>query len=568
MPMLNDSEDGSLREVLRCRDTKLEETEQRAVVSTHQCVSGLCVPVAPCIEELEVVAPGLAHLEYRYHERVRVSRDLVSVAAVGSLLTGCLGPPAFSCSRDEQCDVGTGSRCIEGGCASPDELCPSGYRFGSDDRRSGTCASASAETGSETVDSFDPISTTRMDGSSETTSPHSTSDASSETTGAPLSTTGDQCSPDGCRCTVGLSVGFRHSCVTRTDGSVACWGRNEAGQLGIDGVGLSPQLQLSTFESPAIEVTAAMEHTCAVLSDGGVICWGTGRNGAIDGIAPEDPQQAPALPPTRVPGVVSATSVRLSAHASCALLEGDRFACWGRNFSGELMVSDGGSGPVQSGPHLDTPIEGFAMGGSSGCMWSGEALACWGSNSRGQLGSGPVGGSTAEPREVAVSSPPLEVAVGRQHACAIVLDGSAVECWGDNLNAQVTGAIDSLNSYAQPHRLEFGWPNDLAGIVAQRDTTCVRTTAEEVYCWGGVAGGKLGAEGVANGELLWPPARLAVADELPSAPGVVGLGFEHVCILDTDDALWCWGDNDYGQQGPLAPKAGKRAVKISTCAEG
>lgn len=492
---------------------------------------------------------------------------MVFVAAFGSQLTGCLGPPDFTCSRDEQCDLATSSRCIEGGCATPDGGCPSGYRFGSDDRRSGTCASGSG-TGSSTSGPSASVTTSPIDGSSETTSRPSTSGASTESTGAVLTTTGDECGPDECRCASRLSVGFRHSCVVRTDGSVACWGRNDAGQLGIDGVGQSAQLQVSNFDSPAIDIAVAIEHSCAVLDDGGVACWGTGRNGAIDGVAPDDPQQALALPPTRVPGVASAVSVRLSTHASCALLDGGRFSCWGRNFNGELLAPGGGSAPVESGPHLETPIEDFAMGGSSGCMWSTDTVACWGSNSRGQVGSGTIGESTAEPRAVPVSSPPVDVAVGRQHACAIVLDGSQVECWGDNGNTQVTGAEDSLDSYGEPHLLEFEWPRALVELVAHRDTTCARTVAGDVYCWGGAAGGHLGADGIPNGQTLWPPTRLAVADQLPSAPVEVGLGFEHVCTFTADEELWCWGDDDYGQQGPLAPEAGERVVRISTCIDG
>ncbi len=566
--MLDDREDGSLGEILRARDAKLEESQQSAVVSAHERIPCLCVPLAPCIEELEVAAPCLAHLEHRYHETVRASRCLVLVVVIGSLPTGCLGPPAFGCSRDAQCDVTAGSLCIEGGCAAPDAGCPSGYRFGPDDPRSGACASSPGDAGEDPFDTSASISTTLLDGSSESTSALSTSGAASETTGTVIATTGDACGLDECRCAAGLSVGFRHSCVARTDGSVACWGRNDAGQLGIAGVGASPQLQVSTLDAPAIDVAAATEHTCAVLSDGGVSCWGTGRNGAVDGIAPDDPQRAQILPPTRVAGVVGATSVRLSTHASCALLEGDRFACWGRNSNGELLASGGGPGPVESGPHLETAIEGFAMGGSSGCMWSTQTLACWGSNARGQLGSGSVGGSTDEPRVVAISSVPVDVAVGRQHACAIVQEGAEVECWGDNENAQVNGPDDSMSSYAEPLRVAFEWPASLVAIVAQRDTTCVRTISSDVYCWGGVAGGQLGAEGFSNGQALWPPARLGVIDELPVPPTVIGLGFEHVCILDAEDALWCWGDDQYGKQGPLAPEAGERVVRIATCVEG
>jgi alpha-tubulin suppressor-like RCC1 family protein len=54
----------------------------------------------------------------------------------------------------------------------------------------------------------------------------------------------------------------------RSDGTVACWGRNVAGQA-------TPPAGAFT------QVAAGFEHSCGVGSDGTAACWGTNSNGQL-----------------------------------------------------------------------------------------------------------------------------------------------------------------------------------------------------------------------------------------------------------------------------------------------
>jgi alpha-tubulin suppressor-like RCC1 family protein len=62
---------------------------------------------------------------------------------------------------------------------------------------------------------------------------------------------------------------------------VACWGRNDNGQLG-----RGSTLQ-RTIGEPASGLSAAWStasggsHTCAVLFDGGLVCWGDNSLGQL-----------------------------------------------------------------------------------------------------------------------------------------------------------------------------------------------------------------------------------------------------------------------------------------------
>lgn len=71
-------------------------------------------------------------------------------------------------------------------------------------------------------------------------------------------------------------VGERHSCALGSDGSVACWGSNEVGQLGrtdaflVGGVGVAM--------TGVTDLGAAFARTCALQADGTAWCWGEQRD--------------------------------------------------------------------------------------------------------------------------------------------------------------------------------------------------------------------------------------------------------------------------------------------------
>jgi alpha-tubulin suppressor-like RCC1 family protein len=79
-----------------------------------------------------------------------------------------------------------------------------------------------------------------------------------------------------------VAIGQYHSCAVKTDGTLWCWGRNNAGQLGN---GTS-----TTADTPVQEVTAATNwaqvaagsgSACAVKTDGTLWCWGADTYGKL-----------------------------------------------------------------------------------------------------------------------------------------------------------------------------------------------------------------------------------------------------------------------------------------------
>jgi alpha-tubulin suppressor-like RCC1 family protein len=148
-----------------------------------------------------------------------------------------------------------------------------------------------------------------------------------------------------------LALGSAHTCALLTTGEVVCWGGNAFGQLGIgstEHVGISAAsvarpLQRVPLPEPALDVVAERGHTCALLEGGAVQCWGRNEFGqlGIEGRAQigDDPGETESghwL--VRLPE--RAIQIRAGNNHVCAILESGRAGCWGANNFGQLGLGN------------------------------------------------------------------------------------------------------------------------------------------------------------------------------------------------------------------------------------
>jgi len=78
-----------------------------------------------------------------------------------------------------------------------------------------------------------------------------------------------------------LASSSSHACVVRADGHVACWGANDAGQLG-DGTYEARRTPVSVIGlDDAVEVACTDRSTCALRKGGRVVCWGSAYGGLL-----------------------------------------------------------------------------------------------------------------------------------------------------------------------------------------------------------------------------------------------------------------------------------------------
>ena len=215
-----------------------------------------------------------------------------------------------------------------------------------------------------------------------------------------------------------LSAGYVHTCAVTTAGALFCWGANDEGQIGLDDGPPKPNptspVQVGTA-SDWIMVSGGQGHTCGIRKPGSMWCWG--RNTAAElGIGEGQPIQLRV--PTRVGTFDDYTSVDVGQDNACALRRDGSLWCWG---SGEFVGAaspDGGDlwSPTQIGSDTDwTQVSADVF--SACAVKSSGALYCWGRNAEGQLGVGDIT-YRSSPTRVAGATTWSQVSVGRMHTCA------------------------------------------------------------------------------------------------------------------------------------------------------
>lgn len=238
-----------------------------------------------------------------------------------------------------------------------------------------------------------------------------------------------------------LTLGGYHGCALLTDTTVECWGFNAYEQLGggdpdADHYVAHPQTVVTNWEPTpaALEQVAAIaalnDHTCATRSDQSVYCWGYNTSGQLGNHDTSDSGLA-----VRAQGV-EAAAVAVGQDHSCALDEGGAVSCWGDDTYGQLGNGAGTSSQSPVSVQLSGAASRVASGWYHTCaVLEGDGTAyCWGDNEYGAIGDGSYENERPSPQQVSGLSAVTAIAAGEEHTCAIVEtaeNSGAVYCWGD-----------------------------------------------------------------------------------------------------------------------------------------
>ena len=281
-----------------------------------------------------------------------------------------------------------------------------------------------------------------------------------------------------------------------------------------------------------------------------------------------------------VAGITNATQI--AAGGTCALLPGGQIDCWGDNSVGEL--GDGtftgpqackyaacSTAPVAvSG--ITNAIE-IAAGGDYACaLLSSGQIDCWGVNSSGELGDGTDAGPQAcnnapcSTTPVAVSgiTNATELALGEEHACALLLGGQ-IDCWGDNFSGDLGDGTDAGpqacgGDACSTTPVAVSGITNATEIVAGDAHTCALLSSGQVDCWGTNVSEQLGDGQFGSGPQFgpqicgffpdaWGCSRTPVAvSGITNATEIVA-GDAHTCALLLGGQIDCWGDNVEGELG-------------------
>ncbi len=289
-------------------------------------------------------------------------------------------------------------------------------------------------------------------------------------------------------------------------------------------------------EGSSVQVDAGNRHTCAVI-DGALYCWGENSSGAL-GLGDVDVR----LVPTRVGIDEDWAKVEIGDGFSCGLRSGIVW-CWGSGSSGQLGAAQFASSLVPLEVSLSGLARDVAVGHDHACaILLNDSLFCWGNNAEGQLAqndpwTGP-GVNTAVPVAVAPGSSFRLVALGQGHSCGIQLDGT-LWCWGRNSSGELG---QGLSSPDQTRTIgQTGSDDDWTALSSGQSHTC-GVRANELYCWGDNESFQLGLPvvGFTDDPTFVPT---------PSVVESVDVDTFHSCALLSSGEVLCFGRNIEGQLG-------------------
>ena len=203
-------------------------------------------------------------------------------------------------------------------------------------------------------------------------------------------------------------------------------------------------------------------------------------------------------------------------------------------------INSAGTGPWNSAPAA------LAVGKDHTCaMLANGSAACWGNNADGALGDG---SQTDSLTPVAVdsldgstsSSTVVSLANAENHACAVKADGSAV-CWGDNSYGQLgDGTATNSPTPVAVSGLDGTTPTSTeVAIAVGVYHSCALLGDGSVVCWGD-----------RNSSGSTPVTVSGLDGSGPASTATsLALGDHMACAVLQTGALVCWGDNGYGQLG-------------------
>ncbi len=228
----------------------------------------------------------------------------------------------------------------------------------------------------------------------------------------------------------------------------------------------------------ATAISESGSHACALVQGGRVTCWGRNLYGGLG-----DGTHTDSNVPVRVVGLTGATAVAAGKDFSCALSADTTVRCWGSNFSGEL--GNGSTGGASSAPGPVAGLTGatqvVAGSGFACVLLANRTVSCWGYNRTGQLGNGTTT-DTDRPGVVPGLTGVLSISAGVSHVCALLTDRT-VRCWGSNGWGEVGDGQVAPRHNAKTPTAVIGLTGAL-GIAAGAYHSCALLTGGTVACWG------------------------------------------------------------------------------------
>ncbi len=236
----------------------------------------------------------------------------------------------------------------------------------------------------------------------------------------------------------------------------------------------------------------------------------------------------------------------------CAIDSEGQLWCWGANAAGELGLGHITDKDYYICPGIIEPpqkvalpeglkIKSVSMGINNGCAIDQfDNLWCWGANNYGQLGDPDIERFAYIPIRIenADNSGWKEISTYKYHTCGID-DNGFIWCWGDNYKGETGWTKRDI--IPTPTKVAYSnWIDVQTGL----EVTCALNKDGDLYCWGSNSIGILANDTISTSNM---PILVNNADRTKWKK--FSLRYQHICGIDENNNLWCWGENQFGQSG-------------------
>jgi alpha-tubulin suppressor-like RCC1 family protein len=372
-----------------------------------------------------------------------------------------------------------------------------------------------------------------------------------------------------------IAMGGGFICALRND-DMRCSGDNFGGELGsgdnID-VSYGKFRNVSPIKFPTgfkiKQITAGSSHTCALSEEGKVICWGKNDFGQLGYGDITDRGGKPETTPDKL-GFVGLPPVKTIvsgnfANYTCAVLVSEAVKCWGENTFGQLGLGNknnigDNAGEIENMPAINlgtSPVKKIAVGGDHACaLLLQGSMHCWGRNDSGQLGYrntnnfGDQPGETPNTVVVAIANI-VQVSLGSEHTCVITVFNTSnkVRCWGEGFRGQL-GYGNTKNIGDNELPTDVGFVNigaDVVQLSLSVGVSCVLLEDNSVKCWGdGRYLGYGNTEDIGDNELPTAVGAISLNTDITQGKVIrIFSGGRENCALFESGNIKCWGDTTF-----------------------
>lgn len=336
-----------------------------------------------------------------------------------------------------------------------------------------------------------------------------------------------------------VEVNGFHSVFLDESGQVWTWGDNRFGQLGNGTTTASASPAVISGLPTIAAVAAGGGHTMALTTDGNVWTWGGNHDNTL-GVSTDTTTQTT---PVQIAGLDHIVAITAGDGHGVALRSNGTVWTWGINKDGQTGLSQDGNHPFPEQVQNIDHVTAIAAGDYHTLVLR-EDRTVWASglNNYGQLGDDSTQSRSAF-AEVKYLTNVTAITAGEFFSMTLDAYGD-VWVWGDNRLGQagLDPTIDEIVSLPTRVTLPLtGQPN--VTMAAGGSHGLALDDNGILYSWGYNYFSQLGYE---TAQSVSPTAQLV---PLLDSIAAISAGDNNSLVLSTDDTLWAWGDNEFGQIG-------------------